>query len=224
MAGWSGDYVDVMKRLIVMATAIVTACAPPEPGTDQIPVDSAATSQPPAPAHPDSAAIQRFRGLLPDSVLARANACPFECCVYGTWVAAVEIPMFVEPRRAGSPAFTVSAGDSLRADSGVVFITSIALVAVTDTVFSGPAKRVWMVPGDTLVLLDPIGEGFWTAWRRGEILREVPPFFESWSRESGAGRLIGKLAREWWVRATARGRTGWFTPDRFRVTGADACS
>ena len=208
---------------LVLGLGVVVGCAR-EATEDRPPTDSVTTSPVAVPVDPDTAAIQRYRALLPDSVLARGGACPFECCVYGPWVADTAIPMYPDARGTGAPQFTVAKGESLRADTGVVYVTSIALVVVDDTVFQGAEKRVWMVPGDTLVLLDPIGEGFWTAWRRGEILKEVPPFFESWSRESGDGRMIGKPAREWWVRATARGRTGWFRADQYHVKGADACS
>ncbi len=214
---------NMNKELLVLVT-VLTACARPEPEADQTPVDSVTTSPDTVLAHPESAAIARFRALIPDSVLERRNACPFECCVYGDWVADTVIPMLTEPRSNGAPVFTLAKGDSMKTEFGVVYVTSIALVVVTDTVPLGNEGRVKLLPGDTLVLLDPIGEGYWTAWRRGEILEEVPPFFESWVREGRQGRMIGQPGREWWVRVTAGGRTGWFRPDRLGVTGADACS
>jgi hypothetical protein len=213
----------MIKQLRVWLAVAVLGCGGGAPEGETGAADTASAPVEALPAHPDSAAIARFRSMLPDSVLARANACPFECCVYGDWVAGTTIPMHAAARATGHPAFTLAAGDSMKADSGVVYVTSIALVVVDDTVAYGP-ERARLMPGDTLVLLDPIGEGYWTAWRRGEILKEVPPFFESWSPEGPRGRLIGTPGREWWVRATARGRTGWFMPDRYRVTGADACS
>jgi hypothetical protein len=116
----------------------------------------------------------------------------------------------------------VSKGTAFRADSGAVFVTAIALAVVDDTVADSPDRL--LLPGDTLVLLDPIGEGYWTAWRRGEILESVPPFFESWWRPKQSGRLIGHPEREWWARTSINGRTGWFRPDVYRVRGADACA
>jgi hypothetical protein len=211
----------MIKRVCTWIIVLVVGCGG-APEAEREPVQSTETAQG-VPIDPDSAAVARYRALLPDTVLARANACPFECCVYGDWVAGTTIPMHAAPRATGAAAFTLAAGDSMRADSGVVYVTSVALVVVEDTVSYGP-DHARLAPGDTLVLLDPIGEGYWTAWRRGEILQEVPPFFESWMPEGARGKMIGTPAREWWVRATADGRTGWFTPDRYRVTGADACS
>jgi hypothetical protein len=213
-----------MNKRIVMLAAMLTACAGPEPGTDQARVDSVAMSPGPVPSDPDSAAVARYRGLVPDSVLERRNACPFECCVYGSWVADTTIPMYSAPRSQGRPAFTLARGDSMKTEYGAVYVTSIGLIVVEDSLVLGPDDGTKLLPGDTLVLLDPIGEGYWTAWRRGEIIEQVPPFFESWWRPRQQGRMIGRPAREWWVRATSKGRTGWFTPDIFRVRGADSCA
>lgn len=213
-----------MNKRILTVAVLMAACAGPEPQTDQARVDSAVASPGTAPSHPDSAAVARYRQLVPDTVLERRNACPFECCVYGNWVADTIIPMYAAPRTQGRPVFTLARGDSMRTEYGAVYVTSIGLVVVDDSLVLGPEDGTKLLPGDTLVLLDPIGEGFWTAWRRGEIIEQVPPFFESWWRPRQQGRMIGRPAREWWVRATSRGRTGWFTPDIFRVRGADACA
>ena len=211
-----------MSWLVLLLLTGLAACAPEERQAERPPpVDSLATSPDTVPLHPDSAALQRFRAQLPAEILVRGNACPFECCVYGAWVADTVIPLYDAPRATGTPALTLAKGTKLAADTGVVFVTHIALAIVEDTVADGP--NAVLLPGDTLVLLDPIGEGYWKAWRRGQVLETVPPFFESWWRPAPAGRLIGEAAREWWARATANGRTGWFRPDRYRVRGADAC-
>ena len=210
------------RGLVLLLLVGLAACAPDERQAEQQqPADSLATPPDTVPLHPDSAALQRFRAQLPAEILVRGNACPFECCVYGAWVADTVIPMYAAPRGTGTAAFTLAKGATLAADTGVVFVTQIALAIVEDTVADGPNPV--LLPGDTLVLLDPIGEGYWKAWRRGQVLETVPPFFESWWRPAPAGRLIGEPAREWWARATANGRTGWFRPDRYRVRGADAC-
>lgn len=180
------------------------------------------TVPPATPVSPESAAIARIREQLPPDLLARKNACPFECCVYGTWVADTSIPMYPTPRATGAPAFQLSKGTRMQADSGVVYVTSIAFAVVDDTVFRYADRRPWLLPGDTLVLLEPIGEGYWTMWRRGEVLNEVPPFFEN-IPEPKRGHLAGRPGREWWVHATAHGRRGWFPADSVRVRGADAC-
>jgi hypothetical protein len=131
--------------------------------------------------------------------------------------------MHAAPRSAGLPAFTVAQGTRMTADSGVVFVTGIAFAVVDDTVLRYADQKPWLLPGDTLVLLEPIGEGYWTMWRRGEVLNEVPPFFES-IPEPKRGHLVGMPRREWWVHASIGGRSGWFRADRVKVSGADRCA
>ena len=212
------------KRTLVLALLVAAGCTRPEPESDLAPADSMATSPDTIPADPDSAAVARIRRQIPDSILERRGACPFECCTYGNWVADTVIPMYTAPRGTGQPSFRLAKGDPIKTEFGAVYVTSIGLIVVDDTLTLGPADAVRLAPGDTLVLLDPIGEGYWTAWRRGEIIEQVPPFFESWWRPRQSGRMIGRPAREWWVRGSSRGRTGWFTPDIYRVRGADACA
>ncbi len=153
---------DMDKRSVMLA-AVIAACAGPGPGTDQAPVDSVATSPDTVPSDPDSAAVARYRRMVPDTVLERRNACPFECCTYGSWVADTVIPMYSAPRSQGLPAFTLARGDSMQTEYGAVYVTSIGLVVVEDTLVLGADDATKLLPGDTLVLLDPIGEGYWTA-------------------------------------------------------------
>ncbi|MGH7554049.1 MAG: hypothetical protein ACREMQ_13585, partial [Longimicrobiales bacterium] len=108
------------------------------------------------------------------------------------------------------------------ADSGNVHITGIGVVAVDDTVVAGegPTK---LVPGDTVVILEPRGEGYFSVWRDGAIV-DVEGF---WNTEEGTSRGVplGEYRKEWWVHATTQqGQRGWFRADStFRVTGSDRC-
>lgn len=211
-----------MVRRALAISLLCIACAAekePQPADEQpsTPDSVIATS-----SNPDSAALERYRRALSPSVLTRKGACPFECCVYGDWLADATFPLYGDPQISSGPAFVLNKGEKFKADSGVVFVTGIGLAIVDDTVFRYADGKPWLLPGDTLVLLDPIGEGYWNAWRRGEILKEVPPFFES-IPEAKRGRLIGKPEREWWVHATAGNRSGWINMQRARVRGADAC-
>jgi hypothetical protein len=111
------------------------------------------------------------------------------------------------------------------ADSGFVQVTGISLVEVTDSVPTDPPGGSPFLPGDTLVVLDYVGEGFWNVWD-GERVRQVSGF---WGAEVSPtrGALIGgeRYAREWWVHATTRtGEKGWFNADSVpRLRGVDAC-
>ncbi|HEY0673802.1 MAG TPA: hypothetical protein VGD27_16100 [Longimicrobiales bacterium] len=207
-------------RTFVIVLLALTACGEQDPAVR--PKEAPGQGPAVAATHPDSAAIGRLKAQLPAELLARGNACPFECCVYGDWLADSDIPLHDLPRATGTPSFMLQKGQKMRADSGVVYITSLAFAVVDDTVVRYADRRSWLLPGDTLVLLEPIGEGYWTMWRRGEVLQEVPPFFDS-SSEPKRGRLIGTPRHEWWVHASAPGRSGWFNADSAEILGADAC-
>jgi hypothetical protein len=166
------------------------------------------------------AAIRRFRALVPADQLVRRGACPFECCTYREWTAEGEIPVLAEERGAGRPLFTLSPGQRFHADSGNVWITSLLLVAVHDPVGDPP---YWSFErGDTLVVLDHIGEGHFNVWHDGRVL-DVEGFWAPW-RQGGA-RTIGEHGSEWWVHvALPDGRTGWFEASpSVQFAGADAC-
>ena len=201
---------------MLSALLLLPSCADREPPAEET------TPSAVMPPDPDSMAIERIRAQLPPGTLRRSNGCPFECCVYREWTAATDIPLRAAPNDSSTITARLRAGEQMNADSGIVFVTGLAIAIVDDTVFRGAERRPWLLPNDTLVLLDPIGEGHWNAWRRGEVLEDVPPFFEG-ILEPRRGRLIGDPTREWWAFATAGNRRGWFRPDQFRVSGADAC-
>ena len=123
--------------------------------------------------------LVRFREILPDSLLRRDGACPFECCVYGTWRSGVAIDILAEPRAGARIVGSIPAGEPFTAETGVVFVTDIQLIIVTDSLNEygerrPPDARVeWspaIVPGDTLVVLDYVGEGYHRLWNDGAVL------------------------------------------------------
>jgi hypothetical protein len=104
-----------------------------------------------------------------------------------------------------------------------VRITGISVVAVADSVDADPGT---FGPGDTLVVLDYVGEGRWNVWDGSRVL-ELSGF---WGAEAPrpVAELIGgaEYAREWWVHATTSdGVRGWLDADSVaRLAGVDACS
>lgn len=185
------------------------------------PTDSLASASDSATGGSDSDAVASFRQRIPDDLLVRRGACPFECCIYREWEATGAIPVVADERGTAPPVFTISAGDEFRADSGNVYVTSIAVVPVTDSVGDPP---YWSFgPGDTLVVLDYVGEGFYNVWHEGNVV-EVPTFWTDRPIAEGDGS-IGRHSTEWWVHITMPdGRTGWIRADTApQISGADAC-
>lgn len=165
--------------------------------------------------------VDRWLSRLPEGALERGGACPFECCVYGEWEAESRIALLSEPRAGAGPAGELAPGTSFQADTGFVRVTQASLVAVTDTVTPLPDRQ--LQPGDTLVLLDYVGEGFHNAWLDGEFV-EVADF---WSSATGQprGEVIGDHQSEWWVHASTSDGEGWFRADApgVELGGVDAC-
>jgi putative ABC transport system permease protein len=211
---------------LTLAAALLTGCD--RPARDEAPDVAGAPDVSPAPdsaaitASPIDAALARWEARLPDSLRHRHGACPFECCVYRTWRGTGEVPLRDAPERPAPITFRIPAGEPFNADSGFVRITGVSVLAVEESVNAGPTT---FAPGDTLVVLDYVGEGFFNVWD-SERVWQVSGF---WGAEVGDPKasLVGgdRYAREWWVHAsTGGGRKGWLDADSVaRIQGVDAC-
>ena len=213
------------KRMAWAAIALVAlGCG----GEDARPPEGAGAPAPePGAASPAAAddPVARWAALLPDSLRHRAGACPFECCVYRDWTPTGEVPLRARPSHAEPTGTVIAPEQTFTADSGFVRVTGVSLVAVTDSLAPEGPPQPPLGPGDTLVVLDYMGEGYWRVWD-GERIRELSGF---WGAEvfPVRGDLLGgeRYAREWWVHATTRaGEKGWFNADSVpRLRGVDAC-
>ena len=200
----------VRLRMAVILTAALAGCNRAPEGGMEMPVDTSGV------------ALTRWAAALPDSLVHRSGACPFECCVYGTWTGTDVVPLRAEPRRANPVVATIPAGEPFAADSGFVRLTGISVLVVQDTVNAGPTT---FDPGDTIAVLDYIGEGFFNVWD-GKQVWQVEDFWGGLQPMPEAGLLGGgRDGREWWVHATTKdGAKGWLDADSVaRLRGADAC-
>jgi len=162
---------------------------------------------------------------IPQDVLVRGGACPFECCGYTEWRADSAIAVQAEPRVGDDVSFRIPAREWFDADTGFVRITQPGIVVVQDSVrveVAGGRARV-LVAGDTVRVLDYEGEGFWNMWHEGAVVANVEQFWGGGGSMS-RGRVLQEPLREWWVHARLRdGRTGWFLADSASFSGADGC-
>lgn len=175
---------------------------------------------------------------VPEDLLVADGACPFECCTYREWKAPVPLPRLDAPID-GSPIDTIPVGETFEAVTGTVYVTGVQLIEVRDSLdasgepgFTAAAAPAWtavFLPGDTLVALDYLGEGFYRVWDGAET-HEVQQFWwpvdaqdpaPAWARH---GRSTGVYDSEWWIRSIrADGIEAWFrSPDRY-IPGSDAC-
>jgi|GEM_PF-1756206 len=211
-----------------------TVGADPQPPDSIAAAPDAAASPAATAATPEQRAIQRHVAAAGPEALTRWGACPFECCVYRDWVAHGPIPALGEPDAAGTVVDTIRAGTRFQADTGFVRITSPQLVAVEreveayrqpdDGTGAGPVR---LQPGDTLLVLEYVGEGYYSVRRGGELL-SVEQFWASgqgWPpTDRVRGSTLGEYAAEWWVRVTTpAGRTGWIDAYAADIGNADAC-
>ena len=180
-----------------------------------------------------------FQDRIPAKIFVADSACPFECCTYREWKAPVHLPRLDAPID-GSPVDTIAPDESFEALTGIVFVTGIQLVVVRDSLdglgearpTAGDTRDGWvamLLPGDTLLTLNYLGEGFYRVWD-GADTREVQQFWWPANSEDAApdwarhGSATGSYGSEWWIRSRrSDGVEGWFrAPDRY-VPGSDAC-
>ncbi len=155
------------------------------------------------------------------------GACPFECCTYGAWTTTAATTIYEEPDESAA-SYEVPAGSRLDAATGYVLLTRIGVAVARDTVrvYDDAGDSRLVAVGDTLVILDDVGEGYRRVWHAGAI----------WQTDAASGlnvapgdppaELLVEPEREWWARVrTTDGRAGWLWMDRTpRIEGADACS
>lgn len=181
-----------------------------------------------------STATLRAQAAPPEPYV-REGACPLECCTYGEWTAERRLRAYADRGDTSSVAFVVPPGRRFTALGGGVVITRPGVVEIRE-----PLHRSWLQkaagksprfrPGDTVYVLDYLGEGAYRVWHRGEVVQAEDHWWsESEIREEDPDEVRAvqhvEPRSEWWVEiADGRGRRGWLLMEEAAVTGADACS
>ncbi|HJU86294.1 MAG TPA: hypothetical protein VJ788_02870 [Gemmatimonadota bacterium] len=198
-----------------------------ETGQDTVEIaDRGSVSEAESPA---DTMVMQARGVLsgrPVAPLRIDGACPFECCTYGDWTTTGETTLYEEPDPE-SARWTVPPGTPLEAMSGFVILTEIGTAIAGESVRlyteDGAERRA--TAGDTLFLLDNVGEGYRRVWHRGSILQTDA--VSGFVAEGGlpAAEILVEPREEWWALARSPdGRAGWLWMDRTpRMESADAC-
>jgi hypothetical protein len=215
-----------IKASVVMALFVAACSQAAAP-----PAGDAASAAPALSATPNSIAAAPPSGDAPplqNGFYAARGACPFEGCDLRQWKTLVSTQLRAEPSVSAAVVATVPAGEWVRAAESVSLLRPLRGVVVSDV---GNLKT-----GDVIYQLDGQGEGFFSVWRRGEILDwvdngsrdETDPHivagvrWDSTFDERAARADADKAAGAgWWVRiARANGQSGWTRPgDNFDCTG-----
>ena len=167
-------------------------------------------------------------------------ACPFECCTYGQWEFPAGASLRSRPRVESPEVARIGTGARVRADSGHVRLDTLGLVLVRRD-FHDPDAQLEYRAGDTLLVLDYLGEGFSHVWVRGER-RQLSLLHVTTQHGPPVGADTASMAElrpsraEWWAHVTlptpvrkegaaAIGpRRGWvLMSSDVEVRGADAC-
>jgi hypothetical protein len=165
------------------------------------------------------------RAPRPKAPIVLPGACPFECCKYGDWKLRDAATVRRRPNDTAPMSFGLKRDQAVFADSGFVQIDTIGLVVLrtryTDAMYHTPYGA-----GDTLLVLDYVGEGQHNAWWRGYSI-QTESFWDSLGqtpRPYTVGSVVRKLSMRWWARVRdARGRQGWVDMDKVNASGVDAC-
>lgn len=122
-----------MKRACAIAVLLASlACGGGETERDAASAPPDSVMEPVRPPTAEGDAVARFRSRLPEDLLRREGACPFECCGYRTWSEPADLTLLSEPRT-GLPIDTIPAGERFEAETGIVFVTGLLLAVASDT-------------------------------------------------------------------------------------------
>lgn len=163
----------------------------------------------------------------------RPGACPFECCTYGTWTPEQPVVIYAAEGDTTVAADTIPAGEAFTARTGNVHLDGIPTVVLTDTLSGydsfGTGAVVTLQAGDTVQVLDYVGEGAWNVRAGGRVL-QVTRFWHTPDRPADPGfpdiaAAPAEPVSSWWVSVErGDGRTGWLLVRQgYRFGGWDRC-
>ena len=150
------------------------------------------------------------------------GACPGEYCCYGRWTLTTAATVLSHPNRNAAVLHRVSPGTIIRAETGFVAVQQIGRALIT----GHPPDYVTNVsdlrPGDTLEILDYVGEGYWNSRLRG-VPRLIMGYWDSLGTKGA--RTLRPQRQEWWVFVSPPDTTrkGWVLIEGVRRT-EDPCA
>ncbi len=150
------------------------------------------------------------------------NACPFEGCQYGTWIARDQVLLYSTWKSDIKPLRTIAKGEAVTALTSVHITFEPSEIQVTASM-----PQYGLKPGDIIFGYMSIGEGYFSAWFNGNWVEEfdgsgIEALDGSGCRRNCTAKLLKSGRSEWWVKLkTKDGTTGWTKHDD-KFHGKDA--
>ena len=168
------------------------------------------------------------RPSLPKVPYEDHGACPFECCTYRTWTVNAETPVRTDRRDSAPVAFRVRAGEQVDGLTGVVVTTKLGRATIREPIVVD-SDKLELRPGETVYVINYIGEGVWKIWVRGRLYHlEIAGKEETCGApapEPGpcAAQIVEEPRTVWWAKVRNRtGQEGW-TRQLDHFDNVDAC-
>lgn len=131
------------------------------------------------------------------------GACPFECCVYREWGVTSDTQLFSEKDVNSGKVVVVKSGSKIQALTGDVHVRPQKLTVTNDFETHRAGETIW--------LLDYLGEGIYRVWKNGELSSLDLPFSPYGNIKPLEWATIeGQYKMDWWVKFETRsGDIGW---------------
>lgn len=206
-------------KVTLTTTILLLACSPGS--------EAARTAQDPPQDLPAARPADPAPAALPDGkvsgigdLFVAHGACPFECCTYGAWEFDSSVVVQHTPTDTAAVMALVPPNTPLATDSGIVVVRPGVVV------FDAPVRDEeggnTFEAGDTLLLLDYLGEGYQRGWHGGDTLTI---FAEFWGDLPSSARVVRDARQVWWAHvAQPESLAGWIRMRRgVFADGSDAC-
>ncbi|MCE5195354.1 MAG: hypothetical protein LLF28_07920 [Nitrospiraceae bacterium] len=156
------------------------------------------------------------------------DACPFECCRYGEWIAESPLKAYKKEGDSFVVSFVIKPDEKFTAIRGNLHVVKSGMVIITKS-FEG-FKR-----GGKMYVLSYKGEGYYDVWYKGKVIKDIEKFWsDDISKNEANGILKNSPEMIWWVLIKNKeGKKGWLKLKNIsksgfntkeKIKGCDACA
>lgn len=153
----------------------------------------------------------------PTKIYIIEGACPFECCTYREWGVVNDAQLYLYKSVESEKIVIANSGSTVQALTGDVHVIPLKLFMTSDYGIHHA--------GDTIWLLNYLGEGNYRAWKNGDYISFELPFSPyGGKRLLTWGEIDGEYNMTWWVKIrTQDGLVGW-THQVENFSNQDSCA